>query len=54
MRRRAAGELSELFGSAALPLDRSSRMHGFRALAPLDRSDADAKPEARPEGRVLF
>lgn len=33
MRRRAAGELAELFGSAALPLDRAARMHGFRALA---------------------
>ncbi len=33
MRRRAAGELAELFGKAALPLDRESRMHGFRALS---------------------
>jgi penicillin amidase len=33
MRRRGAGELSELFGKAALPLDRETRMHGFRALA---------------------
>ena len=32
-RRRAAGELAELFGKAVLPLDRSTRMHGFRALA---------------------
>ena len=33
LRRRGAGELSELFGSAALELDKSARLHGFRALA---------------------
>ena len=33
LRRRGAGELSELFGSAALPLDREARMHAFRRLA---------------------
>lgn len=33
MRRRAAGELAELFGKAALPLDRLHRPHRFRALA---------------------
>jgi len=33
MRRRAAGELAELFGEAALPLDRRHRPHRFRALA---------------------
>ena len=33
LRRRGAGELSELFGAAALPLDREARMHGFRRLA---------------------
>jgi len=32
-RRRAAGELSELFGPAALPLDRGARVHEFRPLA---------------------
>lgn len=32
-RRRSAGELAELFGPAALPLDRSSRVHRFRARA---------------------
>lgn len=32
-RRRAAGELAELFGKAALPLDRSARLHEFRARA---------------------
>ena len=33
LRRRSAGELAELFGKAALPLDRTTRMHGFRTLA---------------------
>jgi len=33
LRRRGAGELSELFGLVALDLDRSARLHGFRALA---------------------
>jgi penicillin amidase len=33
LRRRGAGELSELFGPAALPLDREARMHGFRRIA---------------------
>ena len=33
LRRRGAGELSELFGSAALSMDREARMHGFRSLA---------------------
>ncbi len=33
LRRRGAGELSELFGPAALQLDREARMHGFRRLA---------------------
>jgi len=32
-RRRSAGELSELFGAEALPLDRSVRRHRFRARA---------------------
>ena len=31
LRRRAAGELAELFGSAALPADRKARMHRMRA-----------------------
>jgi penicillin amidase len=35
LRRRGAGELSELFGKAALPLDREARMHGFRRVARL-------------------
>jgi penicillin amidase len=33
MRRSAAGELAELFGAAALPLDRARRPHRFRARA---------------------
>ena len=33
LRRRGAGELAELFGQVALPLDRATRRHGFRALA---------------------
>jgi len=33
LRRRSAGELSELFGKTAVPLDRDKRVHGFRALA---------------------
>ncbi len=33
MRRRGAGELSELFGRAALDLDREARLHGFRRTA---------------------
>ncbi len=32
-RRRAAGELAELFGKAAVPLDRATRVHGFRPIA---------------------
>ncbi len=33
MRRKAAGELAELFGTAALPSDRKARMHRMRARA---------------------
>jgi penicillin amidase len=33
LRRKGAGELSELIGKMALPLDREARMHGFRRLA---------------------
>ncbi len=33
MRRSAAGELAELFGTAALPLDRRARVHRMRARA---------------------
>lgn len=33
LRRTAAGELAELFGEKALPLDRANRLHRFRARA---------------------
>lgn len=33
LRRRSAGELAELFGRSALPLDREARVHDFRTLA---------------------
>lgn len=33
LRRQAAGELAELFGPGALPLDRQHRLHRFRPLA---------------------
>jgi penicillin amidase len=33
LRRTGAGELAELFGAAALPLDQAHRLHGFRATA---------------------
>jgi penicillin amidase len=33
LRRKGAGELSELFGAAAIEADRESRLHGFRTLA---------------------
>jgi penicillin amidase len=33
MRRRAAGELSEIAGKGTLPIDRAARVHGFRKLA---------------------
>ncbi|MES1166621.1 MAG: penicillin acylase family protein, partial [Pseudomonadota bacterium] len=33
LRRHAAGELSEIVGKAALPLDQAARIHGFRLLA---------------------
>jgi penicillin amidase len=33
LRRRAAGELAELFGQVALPRDRAARIHRFRTLA---------------------
>jgi penicillin amidase len=50
LRRRAAGELAELFGAAALPLDRTARVHRMRArmeaayaaLPAQDRSTIDA------------
>ncbi|HKB55948.1 MAG TPA: penicillin acylase family protein [Lacunisphaera sp.] len=45
LRRRGAGELSELFGRAALALDQSARLHGFRRLA--EKIVAQASPAER-------
>jgi penicillin amidase len=45
LRRSAAGELAELFGEGALPIDRRARVHRFRALA--DRIVADLPPTDR-------
>lgn len=50
LRRSGAGELAEIFGAAAVPLDRTHRLHGFRrtagqvvaTLAPTDRAVLDA------------
>jgi penicillin amidase len=47
LRRRGAGELSEIFGAEALPLDREARMHGFRKLA------AEVLARASPGQRAL-
>ncbi|HTL69155.1 MAG TPA: penicillin acylase family protein [Lacunisphaera sp.] len=48
LRRRAAGELSELFGAAALDMDKSARRHGFRRLA------GEVLAQATPEERALL
>ncbi|HEY4990250.1 MAG TPA: penicillin acylase family protein, partial [Opitutaceae bacterium] len=48
LRRRGAGELAEIFGAAALPLDREARMHGFRKLA------AEVLARVGPERRALI
>ncbi|MFD2365942.1 penicillin acylase family protein [Pseudoduganella sp. GCM10020061] len=45
LRRSAAGELAELFGEKALPLDRVHRLHRFRARA--ERTIAAMPPEDR-------
>ena len=50
LRRRGGGALAELFGKVALPTDRATRVHGFRAIAqkilaqssPADRALLDA------------
>jgi len=47
LRRRAAGELAELVGSAALPTDKATRIHGFRSLA------REAIERASPAERAL-
>jgi penicillin amidase len=46
LRRQAAGELAELFGPAALELDRAHRVHRFRAVA---RETLAASPAAARE-----
>ncbi|UGQ49066.1 penicillin acylase family protein [Massilia endophytica] len=48
LRRVAAGELAELFGAKALPLDRAHRLHRFRARA------ARALAALDPAGRELL
>src|SRR5690606_7765262 len=47
MRRTAAGELAELFGAAALPVDRRHRVHRMRArvLDHLDSISGDRQPQ---------
>lgn len=47
MRRSSAGELAELFGPRALPLDRKARMHRLRAL--LQEQLASIDPDQRAE-----
>lgn len=48
LRRRAAGELAELFGPAALPADRPTRVHRLRA-----RSERVLKEASAEERRLL-
>ncbi|SFC52600.1 penicillin acylase family protein [Massilia yuzhufengensis] len=52
LRRTAAGELAELFGPAALPLDRSRRLHRFRARAQLALAGLPAAERALLERYV--
>lgn len=58
MRRVAAGELSELFGSAALPVDRTHRTYGFARVAaaavPLLPAAERAHLEALADGINAF
>jgi penicillin amidase len=46
LRRSAAGELAELFGPRALPLDRAHRLHRFRARAVQRLASLDADERA--------
>jgi len=48
LRRSGAGELSELFGPAAVPLDQAHRLHGFR------RTAQHALARLDPEKRALL
>jgi len=52
LRRRAAGELAELFGPAALPTDRSARHHGLRRTAEQVVAGLDARHRAWLEAYV--
>ncbi len=45
LRRSGAGELAEIFGAAALPLDQAHRLHGFRRTA--EKALALLTPEKR-------
>ncbi|MEN9401668.1 MAG: Acyl-homoserine lactone acylase QuiP precursor [Verrucomicrobiota bacterium] len=45
LRRSGAGEVAELFGPAAVPFDRSRRLHGFRRIA--EQALARLTPERR-------
>ncbi len=49
LRRRAAGELAELFGVLALRIDRETRMHRFRALA----REVWERERRGPQGPIL-
>src|SRR5260370_40452645 len=48
LRRRAAGELSELFGQATLPADREARVHRFR-----DHADNEFNALPKTEKELL-
>ena len=50
LRRRGAGELSELFGPAAVEFDKSARLHGFRRIA--GQVLAQATPDERARVRA--
>lgn len=45
-RRSSAGELAELFGPAAVPLDQARRLHGFRSVARRALARLPAEPRA--------
>ncbi|MEO8460102.1 MAG: penicillin acylase family protein [Dokdonella sp.] len=47
MRRRAAGELAELFGAAAVPLDRKARVHRMRTRAEAAMEQLNAADRAQ-------
>jgi len=53
LRREAGGELSELLGSAALPLDRDTRRHRFRNRAAQTLQQFDAAEKRQLDAYVL-